>query len=42
MLRAVRQGAFQNDESEKSSTGMGNAAAAKQSGVKGFGEIAEE
>ena len=31
-----------NYEGEKSSTGMGNARAAKQSGVKGFGEIAEK
>jgi len=31
-----------NYEGEKSSTGMGNATAAKQSGVKGFGKIAEE
>jgi len=42
MLRAVRQGAFQNDESEKSPTGMGDTEALKQSGVKGFGKIAEQ
>jgi hypothetical protein len=32
-------GAFQNDESEKSPTGMGDTEAVKQSGVKGFGKI---
>jgi hypothetical protein len=34
-------GAFQNDESEKSPTGMGDTEASKQSGVKGFGKIAK-
>jgi hypothetical protein len=36
------EGAFQNYEGATSSTGMGDTGAAKQSGVKGFGETREE
>ena len=40
--KTLRHGTFQDYESAESSTGMGNARAAKQSGVKGFGEIAKQ
>ena len=36
--KTLRHGTFQNYEGAESSTGMGNARAAKQSGVKGFGD----
>jgi hypothetical protein len=37
-IKLYDHGTFQNYEGAESSTGMGNARAAKQSGVKGFGD----